>query len=157
MTTKHKLTWRGKPRYLLFAGESQKVLEPFLQRPAKTHADPVNLLFLVNEKAGLGDRQTGDRRRHLLCMQGVRGDRRGGFPPRFRGVGCDLLPVLIAQGVAARPSALGGIANRLARLVTSAASSKSSTNLGSNRCFGRTRLRRPLRYWRSSHRDCMWA
>lgn len=34
---KHKLTWRGKPRYLLFAGESQKVLEPFLQRPAKAY------------------------------------------------------------------------------------------------------------------------
>jgi integrase len=31
---KHKLTWRGKPRYLLFAGESQKILEPFLRRPA---------------------------------------------------------------------------------------------------------------------------
>jgi len=29
---RHKLTWKGKPRYLLFAGGAQKVLEPFLDR-----------------------------------------------------------------------------------------------------------------------------
>lgn len=33
----HKLTWRGKPRYLLFAGEAKKVLEPFLDRAADAY------------------------------------------------------------------------------------------------------------------------
>ncbi|HJZ53826.1 MAG TPA: site-specific integrase, partial [Gemmataceae bacterium] len=35
--SKHKLTWKGKPRFLLFAPDAQRVLAPFLDRDAAAY------------------------------------------------------------------------------------------------------------------------
>jgi integrase len=69
LPTKHKNSWRQKPRYLMFVGEAQKVLEPYLDRdPGKPCFSPAESVALMREaqreaaKRKRGDRTGGSRK-----------------------------------------------------------------------------------------------
>ena len=76
---KHKTTWKGKPRWLTFAADSQRALEPLLDRPPDAHVfDP------REATGGKASRRVGTRYTPRTYRQAVeRAAKRAGVPHWF--------------------------------------------------------------------------